>query len=211
MGDYKDSPYYSITNFDPTSIASTDHYCNNVTLDNTIRHHNSEIFEKIGHLGNITEAQRINKMREHFNKLEKIAVKSVQSIKYAICSIIEVTNRLGSISLSSSNSNIQASAIEKALHCHQKHLLQNASALKYLKRKKDTNLDEMTVTQCPPKKKNCRLCRDHFKEPPEIYSTHHGNSSKCPHFTTINTHKIKELNSGDNIMLDNSNNELFLE
>ncbi len=91
---------------------TTDHYCNNVTLDDTIWRHNSEIFDKIGHLGNITEAQWINKMRGNFNKLEKIAVKSVQSTKYAMCSIIEVTNRLGSISLSSSNSNIQASAIE---------------------------------------------------------------------------------------------------
>jgi hypothetical protein len=53
---------------------------------------NSEIFDKICHLGNISESQHINKMREHFNKLEKIAVKSVQSTKYTICSIIEGRN-----------------------------------------------------------------------------------------------------------------------
>jgi hypothetical protein len=53
-----------------------------------MRRFNSEIFDKIGHLGNISESQRINKMREHFNKLEKIVlVNSVQSTKYAICSI----------------------------------------------------------------------------------------------------------------------------
>ncbi len=69
----------------------------------------------MGHLGNISEAQCINKMGECFNKLEKIALTSVQSTKYAICSIIEVTNGLGSISVSSSNSNIQVSIIDKAL------------------------------------------------------------------------------------------------
>jgi hypothetical protein len=84
LGDYKDSPYYSISNLDHTSITSTDHYCNNGTLDNTIRGHNSEIFDKIGHLGNITEAQRINKMREHFNNLEKLLLKvcSLPSMLY---------------------------------------------------------------------------------------------------------------------------------
>ena len=71
----------------------------------------------------------MNKMREHFDKLEKIAVKSVQLTKYAICSIIEVTNQLGSLPVSSSNSNIQVSAIDRALHCQQKHSLQNLSAL----------------------------------------------------------------------------------
>jgi hypothetical protein len=84
LSDYKDSPYCSITNLDPTSIASTDHYFNNGTLDDTIQRHNSEIFDKIGHLGNISEAQQINKMREHFNKLEKLLLKvcSLPSMLY---------------------------------------------------------------------------------------------------------------------------------
>ncbi len=75
LSDYKDSPYYSVTNLDPVSIANADHYFINDTLDDTIQHHNSEIFDKIGHLGNISEAQQINKMREHFNKLEKLLLK----------------------------------------------------------------------------------------------------------------------------------------
>jgi hypothetical protein len=80
-----------------------------------MRRANSEIFDKVGNLGNISEAQRIHKMREQFHKLEKIAIRSVQSTKYAICSIIEVTNQLGSLSVSSSNSNIHVTAIDKAL------------------------------------------------------------------------------------------------
>ncbi len=179
-------------------------------MEDTIQSHNLEIFEKIGYLGNISEAQCINKMREHFNKLEKIAVKSVQSTKYAICSIIEVTNRLGSISVSSSNTNIQVSAIDKTLRRHQKHSLQNSSALKYLKRKINTSNNNKTVTEFPLKKKNCRLCRDHFKEPPEIYSTHCANSSKCPHFTTVDRKSAHELKSGDNILIDNNYKELFV-
>jgi hypothetical protein len=81
---------------------------------------NSEIFDKIGHLGNMSEAQHVHKLREQFNKLEKIAAKSVQSTKYAICGIIEVTNRLGSQSVSTSKSNIQVTAVDKALQRHQK-------------------------------------------------------------------------------------------
>jgi hypothetical protein len=94
LSNYKDSPYYSLTNLKPTSNAAAQDPSSNITLEDTMQHFNSEIFDKIGHLGNISESQRINKMREHFNKLEKFAVKSVQSTKYAICSIIEVTNRL---------------------------------------------------------------------------------------------------------------------
>ena len=110
-------------------------------------------------------------MREHFYKLEKIAVKSVKSTKYAICSIIELTNRLGSLSVSSTNSNITVSAIDKALHHHQKHSLPNLSALNYLKRKANTGSKDKTIVAAPSKKKNCRVCHDHFKEPVEIYST----------------------------------------
>jgi hypothetical protein len=126
---YKDSSYYSLTNLEPTSNAAAQDPSSNITLEDTMQRFNSEIFDEIGHLGNISESQHINKMREHFNKLEKLFVKSVQSTKYAICSIIEVTNQLGSLSVSSSNSNIQVSAIDRALHCQQKHSLQNLSAL----------------------------------------------------------------------------------
>jgi len=108
---------------EPTSIASAQDPdpLSNIKLEDTMRCFNSEIFDKIGNLGNISEAQRIKKMREHFHKLEKIAVKSARSTKYAICSIIELTNRLGSLSVSSTNSNITVSAIDKASHRHQKH------------------------------------------------------------------------------------------
>ena len=119
-----------------------------------MRCYNSDIFDKIGHLGNISEAQRINKMREHFHKLEKIAVKSVKSTKYAICSIIELINRLGSLSVSTTNTNITVSAIDKALHRHQNHSLPNLSALNYLKRKVNTGSKDKTVVAAPLNKKN---------------------------------------------------------
>ena len=66
--DYKDSPYYSLTQLEPTSIASAQDPdpLSNIILEDTMQCFNSEIFDKIGHLGNIAEAQRINKMREHF-------------------------------------------------------------------------------------------------------------------------------------------------
>ena len=163
-----------------TTNTSAQDTLSNITLSDTIRRHNSEIFDQIGNLGNISEAQRIHMLREHFNKLEKIAVRSVKSTKYAICSIIETTNRLGSLSLSSSNSNIQVNAIEKALHRHQKHSLKNGSALNYLKRKVNASSND-----APLNKKNCRVCRDQFKESQDIYSTHRTNSSKCPHFTPV--------------------------
>lgn len=136
---------------------------------------NFEIFDKIGHLGNISEAKRIHKMRDQFNMRKKIAVKSVQATKYAICGIIEITNRLGSLSLNSTNSNIQVSAVSKALQRHQKHLLENSFTLNFLKRKTDT---QSSVISGQPSKRNCRICRD----PQEIYSSHRGNSSKCPHY-----------------------------
>ncbi len=154
LSDYKDSPNYSCSHLEPTSNVPVQHPLGNITLDNTMRRANSEVFDKIGNLGNISEAQRINKMREHFHKLKRILVRSVQSTKYAICSIIEVTNRLGSLSVLSSNSNIQATAIDKALGRHQKHSLENASAQNYLKRKNNTALvDNKTVIAITSKKR----------------------------------------------------------
>jgi hypothetical protein len=174
LHDYKDSHYYSLTQLAPTSISSAQDpdSLSSINLEDTMRCFNSEIFDKIGHLGNINEAQRINKMREHFHKREKIAVKSVKSTKYAICSIIKTSNRLGS------------------LHDHhQKHSLPNLSALNYSNRKVNTDSKDKTTIAAPLKKKNCRVCRDHFKEPVEIYSTHQANSSKCPHLTNIQQKK----------------------
>ncbi len=76
LSDYKESPYYSLTQLEPTSKSSVQDQdpLSTTKLEDTMRCFNSEIFDKIGHLGNISEAQRINKMREHFHKLEKIAV-----------------------------------------------------------------------------------------------------------------------------------------
>ena len=212
LHDYKDSPFYSLTQLEPTSISSAQNpdLMSNIKLEDTMRCFNSEIFDKIGNLGNISEAQRINKMREHFYKLEKIAVKSVKSTKYAICSIIELTNRLGSLSVSSTNSNITVSAIDKALHRHQKHSLQNLSPLNYLKRKANTDSKDKTRVAVPSKKKNCRVCRDYFKEPVEIYSTHRANSSKCPHLITVNRKRPPEQKSGDDGMTDKNDKELLV-
>jgi hypothetical protein len=213
LHDYKDSHYYSLTQLAPTSIASAQDPdpLSSINLEDTMRCFNSEIFDKIGHLGNINEAQHINKMREHFHKLEKIAVKSVKSTKYAICSIIETSNRLGSLSVSSTNSNITVSAIGKALHDrHQKHSLPNLSALNYLKREVNSDSKDKTTIAAPLKKKNCRVCHDHFKEPVEIYSTHRANSSKCPHLTTFNKKSPPEQKSGDNGVTDKNGKELLV-
>ena len=207
LSDYKDSPYYSLTHLEPTatSVTHAQDTLSDITLSDTIRRHNSEIFDQIGNLGNISEAQRIHMLREHFNKLEKIAVRSVKSTKYAICSIIETTNRLGSLSLSSSNSNIQVNAIEKALHRHQKHSLKNGSALNYLKRKATTSSND-----APLNNKNCRVCRDLFKESQDIYSTHRANSSKCPHFTQVDKKSLPETKSRCEVLTPTNDKECLI-
>lgn len=104
LSDYEDSPYYSSGHWEPTSNDNVQDPLCIITAKNTMQRFNLEIFNNMGHLGNISEAQRVHKMREQFNKLEKLAAKSVKATKYAICGIIEVTNRLGYLSLSSTNS-----------------------------------------------------------------------------------------------------------
>ena len=131
-----------------------------------MKHANSEIFSKIDICGNIPEAQRIAKMRQHFNLLERIAVKNVHTTKLAITSIIEITNCIGSLSLTTTNSNLHArtTAIDKARKRHLKHSLQNASAMNYLKRKSES-VTEVVIGKTLSKKKqrNCTICRDVFK------------------------------------------------
>ena len=67
----------------------------------------------------------------------------------------------------------------KKLHqmkSRQNHSLRNLSALNYLKRKVNTGSKDKTTAATRSNKKNCRVCRDHFKEPQEIYSSHRENS-----------------------------------
>ncbi len=133
LSNYKDSPFYISPFSNPTGSNVMDTLiCPNT--EDTMRCVNSEIFEKIDIYGNMSEAQRISMMRQHFHKLEKIAVKSVHSEKLAIMSIIEIINHLGSLSLTSTNSNLYVSAIDKARNRQLKHSLQNASTLNHLKR-----------------------------------------------------------------------------
>jgi hypothetical protein len=181
LSNYKNLPFYPSPSLNCTSSNGTVPV-SNLNQEDTMHRYNSEIFQTIGNLGNISESQRVAKMREHFNKLEKISVKSVKSTKYAICAIIEVTNRLGSISMTLSNSNIYVSAIDKARQYHQKHTLQNSSPLKYLKGKVKNASDDNLFAKSAPKKRrsNCKVCCDQFKEPPAIYPTYRSNSSKCP-------------------------------
>ncbi len=73
-----------------------------------------------------------------------------------------------------------------------------------MKRKVDTSINNKTVIAAPLNKKNCRVCCDHFKEPLGVYSTHHANSSKCPHFTTSDRKSPHEPKSGDDILTDNN-------
>ncbi len=206
--DYKDSPYYSLTQLEPTSIASTQDPdpMSNIKLEETMRCFNSEIFDKIGHLGNISEVQRINKMREHFHKLEKIAVKSVKSTKYAICSIVELTNRLGSLSVSTTNSNITVSAIDKALHRHQNHSLPNLSALNYLKRKVNTGSKDKT-----------QLLHGQIRNIVEFVVITSKNHKRFIHHTVqihqnvlISLQLTHEQKSGGNGVTDENNKELLV-
>jgi hypothetical protein len=62
--DYKDSPYYSFIQLEPTNISSAQDQdpLSNTKLRDTMGCFNPEFFDKIGHLGNISEAQHINKM-----------------------------------------------------------------------------------------------------------------------------------------------------
>jgi hypothetical protein len=85
LSDHKDSPFYISPFSNPSSsIVTNTLICPNT--EDTMQCINSEIFEKIDIYGNISEAQRIVMMRQHFHKLE-IAVKSVHSTKLAIMSI----------------------------------------------------------------------------------------------------------------------------
>jgi hypothetical protein len=63
----------------------------------------------------------------------------------------------------------------KKLHqmkSRQNHSLQNLSALNYLKRKVNTGSKDKTTAATRSNKKNCRVCRDHFKEPQEPWISH---------------------------------------
>ena len=95
----------------------------------------------------------------------------------------------------------------KKLHqmkSRQNHSLQNLSALNYLKRKVNTGSKDKTTAATRSNKKNCRVCRDHFKvkEPQD--------STKCPHLTTIDRKRPHEQKSGGNGVTDKNDKELLV-
>jgi len=79
-----------------------------------------------------------------------------------------------------------------------------------LKRKANTGSKDKTIFAAPSKKKNCRVCHDHFKEPVEIYSTHRANSSKRPHLITSNPKMPPKQKSGDDGVTHKSDKELLV-
>jgi hypothetical protein len=91
LSDYNNLPFYCLPSSDCTtsnSMNPPNPPVSNSNQDDIIIRHNSEIFETIGNLGNISEAQQVAKMREHYKKLEKIAVKSVKSTKHAFVPLL---------------------------------------------------------------------------------------------------------------------------
>jgi hypothetical protein len=76
---YKDSSFYSLPHLEPTSNVPVQDTLSSITMEVRMQHFNSDIFDKIG--GSAYQQG----VRENLYDLKKIAVRSVQSIKYAIC------------------------------------------------------------------------------------------------------------------------------
>ena len=181
LDDYDDSPFHNVPK--PVEASSE----GSLSIPDIIRRENTRIFDNMKDLGNLNESGRIMKLRQTLLPLEKVAAKSMSRTKVAIASITELTNRLGSVSLTDVNSCAKPTAIFRALGRHSKHMLENKSPLNYSGSKKGNSKSRVVGRK---KKRGCTRCRDIFDMPESVYTTHRADSKYCP--TLLNVSKVEE-------------------
>ena len=149
------------------------------------------MFDKVGVLPPMRQAQRVIKLRQEYDKLEKVGCKNELSFKHAIASIQAMTNFLKDKTTKSNFfTPFRFSAVEATQARQEKLALPNKKTKlsKKLSRKKSTgkSLSGKRGTKSFAKSShkrtnvNCTTCRDFFDEFPSVYEGHMSGSPLCP-------------------------------
>ena len=114
-------------------------------------------------------------IRQYYPVLEKSAARSNQDSKITIASMMELTNRLGSMDVTKPSVCIRPSAIDGALGRHSKTMCLNKSSLVYSKGNSTTESSKNDVSSSKKQKKKkveCRTCRGIFNMDVYVYTGH---------------------------------------
>lgn len=151
---------------------------------------NSRIFDNLGTLDHLREAERVVKFKDLCTKLQAVACQSPLHFKHAAAALIGLTNRLSSMQKGNTGA-IYMSAVARQSGRTASNALDNKSSLCANKKRK---LDPMaanaikSITSSLPSLKgkattkttNCSVCRSK-NEPETVYAGHRKDSSRCPH------------------------------
>ena len=168
---------------------------------------NSRIFDSIGTLDHLKEAERVMKFKELCASLQNVACQSPLHFKHAAAALIATTNQLSSMQKGNTGA-IRMSAIEKQRGRRSRNVFDNKSSLCPTKKMKSTTTEPINDENNGSSKfpgvvlpsfscngvtrSNCVTCRDKFGERYEVYAGHRSGSSKCPH-RYDNPNVLKEI------------------
>ncbi len=132
-------------------------------------------------MGNLTAAQRVTKVRQAFEPVQKLASKSARNTKMACAYLVELENRLRSQDLYKASVCVRSSAVDSTAGRYSKGMLANHSSLN---RKRKLSSGGKDAKSAPAAKKKrttrCLTCMNVFKAPASVYIGHRTGSSKCP-------------------------------
>jgi hypothetical protein len=150
---------------------------------------NSKVYDKLGDMFHVAQNERVMKLRDAFEKMSVVAIKSPQKFKHALSHLVSLESFLSSMQDGDHHSIVRMNAIEKSRGRHAKAHLENKSALKIVTNQLAIKVMNSTFntskdgsTNKRKRTTSCLTCKDHFKEPASVYMGHRSNSSKCPHY-----------------------------
>ena len=180
MVDYSDAPWSSYFHVAPIGVPVRPETSGNDSSkegEMCIARARTEIFDNLGDFGNLSAAQRISKLQETFQGVQKIAAKTTRDTKVACAYLVELENRLKNQTPYKASVSIRTTAVDSACSRYSTQMLKN-HAKKPKKRKANSDFESEPCRK--RKRMGCKTCRDVFKEKKSIYLGHRSTSTKCP-------------------------------
>ena len=92
MVDYSDAPWSEFLHVDPAGLMVESTTRNSNSDDDVIARSRSEIYDRLGDMGQLSVAQRIAKVRDVFQPVQKLAGQSAQNTKMKCAYLVELEN-----------------------------------------------------------------------------------------------------------------------
>ena len=170
LADYDDAPWSSHMRIAPAGQSSEP---TSSSTEDAILCARTQIYDSMGSMTELKEAQQITKIRSMFEPCLKLGAQSPRNCKMACAYLVELENRMrigGGTQTPSLP--VRMTAVDSALSRNVNYMGVNLANRNYRKKRK---IERPTIS-----KRGCRTCRDVFREGPSVYIGHRSGSTRCP-------------------------------